>query len=302
MTVMKVLFLFIDGVGLRKPATDNPVHAGICPALCQLIEKHSVTIDACLGINGLPQSATGQATMFTGVNASQVMGRHCEGFPGPTLRKLIEEDNLFMELTQKGLRCRFADAYLVDSVDDLRARRFKSVTTVMALTQPETISIQDDLLANRAVSHDITRLSFREKGYAIPSVTPQKAAEHLVQVALAHDFTLFEFFLTDLAGHSRNYDLACETLKTLDLFLDTVVKLSKTTGLLLILTSDHGNIEEMGNRGHTRNPVPLAAIGPGADELKANASSLTDITPRITRLMVPGYTPPSRTVQRVPWA
>ncbi|MDD4016696.1 MAG: hypothetical protein PHV28_02015 [Kiritimatiellae bacterium] len=299
---MKVLFLFIDGVGLRAPAKDNPVHAGICPVLCQLIEKNAVHIDACLDTKGLPQSATGQTAMFTGINASHYMGRHCEGFPGPSLRKLIEEGNLFMELARKGLRCRFADAYMVDSVDDLRVRRFKSVTTVMALTQPETISIQDDLLANQAVFHDITRLSLHEKGHAVPVITPQQAAEHLVQVACANDFTLFEFFQTDLAGHSCNYDHACETLKTLDLFLDSVVKLCKTTGMLLILTSDHGNIEDMGTRGHTRNPVPLAAIGPGADDVKNHATSLMDITPRITRLMVPGYTLPVRTVKPVDWA
>lgn len=232
--------------------------------------------------------------MFTGVNASQYMGRHCEGFPGPTLRKLIEESNLFMELTRKGLRCRFADAYMVDSVDDLRVRRFKSVTTVMALTQPETICIQDDLVDNLAVAHDITRSALHEKGHSVNVITPQQAAEHLVQVARANDFTLYEFFQTDLAGHSCNYGNACETLKLLDLFLDTVVKLCRTTGMLLILTSDHGNIEDMSTRGHTRNLVPLIAVGPGAEEIKANASSLMDITPRITRLMVPGYVPPVR--------
>ena len=298
---MKILFLFIDGVGLRAPAKDNPVHAGICPVLCGLIGTQSVPIDACLNIAGLPQSATGQATMFTGVNASQYMGRHCEGFPGPTLRKLIEENNLFMELTRKGLRCRFADAYMVDRVDEIRGRRFKSVTTVMALTQPETISVQDDLQDNLAVTHDITRDSLREKGMAITVITPQQAAEHLVQVARANDFTLYEFFQTDLAGHSCNYDHACETLKTLDLFLGSVVTLCRTAGMLLIITSDHGNIEDMSTRGHTRNLVPLIAVGPGADEIKANATSLTDITPRITRLMVPGYVPPVRVVQPVVW-
>lgn len=297
---MKVLFLFIDGVGLRAPAKDNPVHAGICPVLCHLIENHSTSIDACLDTKGLPQSATGQATMFTGVNAAQHMGRHCEGFPGPTLRKLIEDQNLFMALSRKGLRCRFADSYLVDSVDDLLGRRFKSVTTVMSLTQPETISVQDDLLANQAVFHDITRQTLQEKGHTIPCVTPQEAGEHLIQVACAHDFTLFEFFQTDLAGHSCNYDHACETLKMLDLFLGTVTKLCKTTGILLILTSDHGNIEDMSTRGHTRNPVPLIAVGPGAEEFKANATNLVDITPRVTRLMVPGYTQPQQTAQPAP--
>jgi len=47
--------------------------------------------------------------------------------------------------------------------------------------------------------------------------------------------------------------------------------------------------------------VPLVAVGPGAEEIKANAASLMDITPRITRLMVPGYTPPVRDVQPVEW-
>lgn len=291
---MKILFLFIDGIGLRMPAKDNPVHSGICPVLCGLIQKHSTAIDACLDIQGLPQSATGQTAMFTGVNASQFMGRHCEGFPGPSLRKLIEESNLFMELARKGLRCRFADAYMVDSVDDIRVRRFKSVTTVMALTQPESISVQDDLQDNLAVAHDITRTSLLEKGHAVKTITPQQAAEHLLQVARANDFTLYEFFQTDLAGHSCNYDHACETLKTLDLFLDAVVTLSRTANLLLILTSDHGNIEDMGTRGHTRNPVPFIASGPGAEAFRANMSSLVDITPRITRLMVPGYIPPAR--------
>ena len=114
---MKVIFLFIDGVGLRGPATDNPVNPEVCPTLCRLIAQHSVPIDACLSVPGLPQSATGQATMFTGVNAPVFMGRHCEGFPGPSLRKKIEEDNLFLRLKALGKRVRFADAYLVDSAE-----------------------------------------------------------------------------------------------------------------------------------------------------------------------------------------
>ncbi len=288
---VKILFLFIDGIGLRPSARDNPIHAGNCPTLCRLIENHAVPIDACLDTPGLPQSATGQAAMFTGVNASQRMGRHCEGFPGPTLRNLIQENNLFMELSRKGLRCRFADAYMVDSVDELRVRRFKSVTTVMALTQPESVSVQDDLQENLAVAHDITRAILHEKGHEVSVIQPQQAAEHLLQVARANDFTLFEFFLTDFAGHSCNYDHACEVLKTLDLFLDPVVKLSRRAGILLVITSDHGNIEDMGVRGHTRNPVPLIALGPGADEFKANMSSLVDITPRVARMFSPGYVP-----------
>ncbi len=282
--MLKVLYIFIDGVGLRPAAPDNPVHAGNCPALCKLIAEHSVSIDACLEVEGLPQSATGQTAMFTGTNAARQMGRHCEGFPGPTLRRIIHKTNLFIELTRKGRRCCFADAYMIDKISDLEHRRFKSVTTVMALTQPETILMRDDLLENQAVSHDITRTYLVDKGHDLPLIKPHQAAEHLIQVARANDFTLFEFFLTDLAGHSRNYQAACETLIMLDQFIEIVQALCKATNMLLIITSDHGNIEDMGTKSHTRNPVPLVAAGPGAEIITTNASNLTQITPRILRV------------------
>ena len=73
---MKILFLFIDGVGLRDPAADNPVNPEVCPTLCRLIASHSAPVDACLMVDGLPQSATGQATMFTGIQVSMNSGKH----------------------------------------------------------------------------------------------------------------------------------------------------------------------------------------------------------------------------------
>ena len=282
---MRVLFLFIDGVGIREPAPDNPVTAAVCPTLFQLIAENAVPVDACLGVPGLPQSATGQTTIFTGINAPSVMGRHMEGFPGPSLRNLIVEDNLLLNLTRKGKRVRFSNGYFSESVEEIRARRFKSVTTVAALTCPEVICLRDDLLANQAVFHDITRATMRPRGYTGPLITPHDAAEHLTQIALANDFTLFEFFLTDLAGHSRNQTEAEEVLTLLDTFLDPLFTMAAEQEILIVLTSDHGNIECMGAHGHTLNPVPLIAAGPGAAEIQNQATSLMDITPRIMRLL-----------------
>ena len=201
---MKVLLLFIDGVGVREPAADNPIQADVCPTLFRLIDETSSSIDACLSVAGLPQSATGQTTLFTGINAPLYMGRHVEGFPGPSLRALIARGNLLLDLSRAGRRVRFSNGYFAESVEEIRARRFKSVTTVASLTCPETICLREHLLSNQAVFHDITRATMRPRGYTGPLITPQEAAEHLIQIALAHDFTLFEFFLTDLAGHSRN--------------------------------------------------------------------------------------------------
>lgn len=276
-----MLFLFIDGVGLRNPATDNPVNPEVCPELCRLIKQHSRPIDACLGVEGLPQSATGQATMFTGINCARAMGRHCEGFPGPNLRKIIEENNLFLQLEKRGKKIAFADAYLIDSADDLAARRFKSVTTVMALTVPSTVRTIDDLVGNRAVLQDMTRETIQDRYPDVPTITPQRAAEHLAAIAAENDFTLYEFFQTDVSGHSMDYSRACAVLRTYDKFLEQLVQLVEVAGITLVMTADHGNIETINDRGHTCNPVPFIVFGPREASLRERVDSLADVTPAI---------------------
>ena len=282
---MKLLFIFIDGVGMRPPAADNPVRPEVSPTLCRLMAEHAVPVDTCLGVSGLPQSATGQTVIFTGTNAPAVMGRHCEGFPGPSLRKIIEDENILMALMRQGFHCRFADAYLIDHPDDLRARRFKSVTTVMALTRPEVISMREDLMEGAALSHDITGEVLHEKNPEVPTVQPAEGARRLVQMARANDFTLFEFFLTDVAGHSRSLETAEKTLRTLDEFLAALLPLCEESGILTVMVSDHGNIEDMSAHGHTCNPVPLIAVGPRSEEFLAGAKSLLDVYPRVLRMM-----------------
>lgn len=280
---MRVLYVFIDGVGYSEPGEQNPVCPEVCPTLYGLME-HAVHLDACLNVPGLPQSATGQSTLYTGVNAPQVMGRHKEGFPGPTLCKLLQEGNLFMELRRRGLRVCFADAYFADTADELAARRFKSVTTIMSLTTPEVIRYQGDMLAGRAVLHDLTREAIVPKGYTGPLITPEVAADQLLDIAAENDFTLFEYFLTDIAGHSQNRERAEGVLSSLDRCLTKLVA-GRDEETLLLITSDHGNIEDLGTRGHTFNPVPLIAVGPHAEEILAGATSLMDVMPHLMRVI-----------------
>ena len=278
---MRVIYLFIDGVGLRKAATDNPVNPEVCPTLCRLFSRHAKPIDACLGVAGVPQSATGQATMFTGVNCAAAMGKHCEGFPGPSLRKIIETDNLFLQLKKRGKSVCFADAYLVDSAEQLIDRRFKSVTTVMALTVPETIRTADDLANGTAVMQDLTRETIQDRWPDIAVIPPQRAAEHLFSIARTHDFTLYEFFQTDVSGHSMDYARACAVLRTYDRFLASLVRFTEAAGITLVMTADHGNIETISERGHTQNPVPFVAFGPNEEMLRERVASLVDVTPAL---------------------
>jgi phosphopentomutase len=53
---------------------------------------------------------------------------------------------------------------------------------------------------------------------------------------------------------------------------------------LLVIASDHGNVEDV-RAGHTRNPVPVIAAGPGSDRVALGVRSLTDVTPVILRLL-----------------
>jgi len=219
--------------------------------------------------------------MFTGVNCSQAVGKHCEGFPGPALRQIIERNNLFLELKRRGKRIRFADAYLVDSSEELENRRFKSVTTVMALTVPESISTADDLMADRALMQDLTRETIQDRYPDIPVVPPQRAAEHLFNLALDYDFTLYEFFQTDVSGHSMDYARACAVLRVYDRFLAALVRYTEAAGITLLMVADHGNIEAVADRGHTRNPVPFVVFGPREARIRDRVTSLVDVTPAI---------------------
>ena len=278
---MKVIFLFIDGVGLAAPSADNPINKEVCPALYRLFERHAKPIDACLGVEGIPQSATGQATMFTGVNCPKAVGRHCEGFPPIAVRKIVESDNLFLQLKKRGKKVRFADAYLIDDVRELADRRFKSVTSVMALTVPETVATVGDLVKGDAVMQDLTRETIQDRYPDIATISPQRAAEHLFGIARQNDFTLYEFFQTDVSGHSMDYDRACAVLRVYDRFLATLVRFVEAAGMTLVMTADHGNIESVGERGHTTNPVPFIAFGPKEKFLRDRVGSLVDVTPAL---------------------
>ena len=51
--------------------------------------------------------------------------------------------------------------------------------------------------------------------------------------------------------------------------------------MTLVMTSDHGNIESVGQRGHTLNPVPFVALGPKERFLRERVSSLQDVMPAL---------------------
>jgi hypothetical protein len=279
---LKIIFVFVDGLGMGSDdPTRNPLLDPRFPNLGKMMAK-ATPIDACLGVEGLPQSATGQATLLTGINAAKQMERHIEGFPPPSLKKLIEHENLFSKLLQLGKHPTFANSYWIDDPHRIPPRR-QSVTTVMTLSSLGCVRHKEALLSGKAVNHDITRWTMHERGYDGPLITEEEAAEHLLAVGEENDFTLFEYFLTDRAGHSGNPDNVFNCLKTLERFIPKVAAFADQPNHLFLLSSDHGNIEDNSTRKHTKNPVPLVALGEGSERFQT-LTSLTDVTPTILRL------------------
>jgi hypothetical protein len=279
-----IQLVFVDGLGLPPEPLDASVYGGL-PALLRLLSPSCcVPLDASLDVVGTPQSATGQTAIFTGVNAAERLGRHCEGFPGPELRALIETGNLFSWLQRAGRRCAFANAYARRPGAELPFL-FRSVTTVMTLHALGATRNRAELLAGQAVYHDITRHTLPALGVQdVPLVSPSAAAGHLLAVMRSVDVCLFEYFLTDHAGHRGTEMERGQVLATLDGFLAAFMAAMDPAAELLLLVSDHGNIETRGGRRHSLNPVPWSAYGRGSELALCGMTSLLGVTAKILEL------------------
>jgi 2,3-bisphosphoglycerate-independent phosphoglycerate mutase len=298
-----IIFLFLDGVGIGAMNPDaNPFFQARLPNLRSMLggalphrqsarissdAAELVPLNSTLGVPGLPQSGTGQAALFTGVNAARKIGKHFGPHPTTTLHSLLREKNIFRELKTAGKSVRFVNAFPKQFFDyvDSGTRRL-TVTTLSCRYADVPLLGADDLRRNDAVSADLTRGRWPDLGYPeLHAVTPRESGRDLSRIALRYDFTLFEFWLTDVAGHSRDMTKAVEILERFDAFLGGVMEEFDAASTLLILTSDHGNIEDLTTKSHTRNPVPCLALGRKHREFLTGVKNLTHITPSIVRML-----------------
>ncbi len=256
----KTVMIMVDGFGVPKEGWSDSVFAKFCvDGFAELLAEFSVPIDPGMGVPGTPQSATGQTALFTGENTAALMNGHVQGFPGPTLREVIERGNIFSRLMAKGLKVAFANAYVRYSLRELAKIKRRSVTTVMTETAIGHVRNARDLVAGKAVYHDLTRATL-SKSFDTPEISPLEAAENLLDIASCNDFTLFEYFLTDRAGHKG--DLAFLAMVLLDFSEFFIRLLDLAAGEFVVaLTSDHGNCEAPKTKRHTDNPVPFFLHG-----------------------------------------
>ncbi|MFO7444830.1 MAG: metalloenzyme [Ignavibacteriaceae bacterium] len=292
--------IFIDGIGIGKEDYEfNPFFKygfktfteifGTVPTLSnQFLNRNNTYLfptDALLGIPGLPQSGTGQTSIFCGMNAPEYVGKHFGPYPYSTLIPVIKEQNIFLHYKNIGKPVFFANAYpkvFFDYVDSGKSRL--SVTTLSCKLSGMRLNRVSDVRKGRALTAEITNERWnRRLGYNLAVIKPRTAARRLLRIASQHTFTLYEYFLTDHFGHRRHVDEMVPAMKALDEFLFTIITELNTKKISLVICSDHGNFEDLSVKTHTLNPAVTITAGKFSREMAQEIKDLTEIKHAITR-------------------
>lgn len=287
---MSVLFIFIDGVGIGENSNKNPFSVDNYESFHILSgenffrKEHSVqksdhiykAIDANLDVEGLPQSGTGQTTMFCGENASKVIGKHFGPYPHSGIKHLLKEQSIFLDVLKAGKKPYFMNAYPPIFFEYAERRNRWSCTTLMTKSADIPLNSTQEILDEKALTAEIVQNAWREKlDINIPKITTTDAAQRLLNILPDHDLVLYEYYLTDKAGHNKSLDDARRVVQPLDEFLLHIIK-HKRSEDTLVITSDHGNLEDISVKTHTRNEVPLFVLGEGIDHFN-KVESLIDV-------------------------
>lgn len=284
-----VLLFFIDGLGIGTRGPHNPLDRLAAAEPLALFQNETPRIplggvlietDARLGIDGRPQSASGQTTILTGVNAPAAIGHHKQGFPNAALLDIIREHSIFLQLQRAGVApIIFANTYTKRFFEG--RPRWISATTAAVEAAGLNFNTVEDMKAGRAVYQDFTNRQLIERGEEVALRTPEEAAAVLASVVGRHRFTLYEYFITDKAGHAQDMTAARLVLQNLARMIRALLQNLDLQQTTVILTSDHGNIEDLSTRSHTLNMVPTIVWGAERASIAGEITSLADITPAI---------------------
>jgi len=292
--------IFIDGVGIgKKDYEHNPFFkydfksftntVGEIPHLGkQKLNNGKVfvfPIDAIMDVPDIPLSGTGQTSIFCGINAQKILGKHFGPYPFSTLVPIIKEKNIFHEFKTRKKKVYFVNAYPKQFFNYIKSgRRMLSVTSLSCLLSEVPLMKISDLHKGKALSADIDNYRFVNRmNYKLKVLKPELAAKRLLKIVSNNHFTLFEFFHTDHLGHGRNTELFDHTVKTLDDFLYFIIN-NLSEDMTLIICSDHGNFEDTSIKMHTLNPALGLTAGKYAEKLADKIIRLSDIKPAIMEL------------------
>ncbi|HBM80994.1 MAG TPA: 2,3-bisphosphoglycerate-independent phosphoglycerate mutase [Clostridiaceae bacterium] len=126
---------------------------------------------------------------------------------------------------------------------------------------------------------------------------PEMSAYEVTKVVLekiksqTYDVIILNFANPDMVGHTGVFKAAVKAVETVDACIGRILDQVLSVGGKLVITADHGNVEEMINpetggphTAHTTNPVPFIVIGEGNAKLR-EGGRLSDIAPTMLSMM-----------------
>ncbi len=289
-----IFYFFIDGIGYGKRDPDkNPFtrySRSVFRPLGNLPSVYPEFIyletDAAMGVSGLPQSATGQTSLWTGLSAPRFVGRHINGFPTFTLKKIISKYSIVKRIQESGKKADLLNSYTDYYFQKIRRNpRYQSASTLVQVASGNPLKTLDDLREFRGLYMDITHRILKEisRDWLDPEDSvlnyrnPRWVGSQVPTWFQDYDFTIFEYFLTDKAGHEMNWDYARQAISDLEDFIEGIVESMNPSKDSLIVTSDHGNLEDLSTDRHTSHSVPTILYGDILKENPFQIKALSDI-------------------------
>lgn len=96
----------------------------------------------------------------------------------------------------------------------------------------------------------------------LPPRSPEEAAEILVELSRVHLFVFYKYQMADLVSHTGQIEIARSVFAIVERFVKEVLSGIDPEGTLVIVTSDHGHLEQMEyHRGHPKSKVPTWCFG-----------------------------------------
>jgi len=155
-----------------------------------------------------------------------------------------------------------------------------------------------------AIYNGEDRIMIPSPNVATYDLKPEMSAPELTDILIKrvsanmYDFILVNYANPDMVGHTGNLAAGIKAVSTVDSLVYELVQNFISTGGAVIITADHGNVEEMINletktldTEHSLNPVPCIIVGTEITQKNLPYGALKDIAPTILEIM--GITKPA---------
>ena len=240
-------------------------------------------LDARLGYEGLPQSATGQTALLTGRNGAQIMNGHYGPWPGPSLKKELIKGTLFSDFGAENAQ--LCNVYPPGFFRALERGKQKQNVPVYAAQQAGVRLFElSDYAQKNAISLDLTGDYLNQLDVRYEKLEPYLMGARLAKMAQNKQFSFFDYWPSDQVGHRGSFAEAVSLIEKLDGFMHGVA--DNLSDVSLVISSDHGNLENKSLKTHTKAAVPLLVLGSAAQYF-ATATSILDVPVAIRSFLKP---------------